>query len=639
MIILLVAVISYFFEIFCFNCSDVYGFVRTRNLSGTPIYWRNKSINLYVDSTNSYNISSDAIMGIVERAAREWSGKSEININVYKNTAVNSSGSYGNNKRSDIYFGKSATFSRGVLGVTSVSYIENSGEISEADISLNQALLFGRINVNSLYPPTLADVVTHEMGHVVGLDHSQIKDSSMLYMAFVGQHTLDTDDTLGIFNVAPNSSTLGIIRGKVVGGKSLAGIFAAQVQIVSMKEGRVIAGVFTEDSGKFEINGLPLGDTYFIYVNPVNVFASVPDYYLSSSNKFCSGSSYRGGFFSKCDTDDEGYPQGIYLGEEEKTVDVGNVTAKCKIDSPSDYLDEKDFALFQNTSTRDFSLNMVPDGTSNGYGTAMVGFFSKKEISLNIEDVISIDISNYSVNSQNEYYLELRLVSQNFFSPLRTIVNVKRNGVLQGTYPESSGGIALDGDGRPYVNLGKDTRIRLSNISSENKFEVRIKPVEFTYNNSTYVSDSFYGINILDYFFPANLSFVEDVSFYLLIAYISKKESSSYSIVDKRNYKPYEDNKTCPDALGAYETKGFTGSSSSTVSSISSSSGTSKASSSGLGIFGCGMINFIDGDRGGGSSSSDSGSVFYNILSMLIGAIVGVAIGRGVYSRKFFRAF
>ncbi|MBF0300660.1 MAG: matrixin family metalloprotease [Oligoflexia bacterium] len=635
-IFVFVCIFVFIFEYFYSDNFQSYAFVMDRNSLGAIIFWKKKNINVYVDTTNNYNKNSDMIMNVVENAAKEWNGKSELQINVFKNTygAVKNPGA--NNKQNDIYFGKSTALSSGVLGVTNVSYEGNTEEIVEADIILNQDSIFTAA-INNLYPPKLADIVTHEMGHLLGLAHSQIKDSTMLYTAFVGQSTLDTDDIIGIFNIAPTDGIsisnlrTGTIKGAVIGSKKLVGIFAAQVQVVSMKEGRVITGVFTEDTGKFVINGLPLNDIYYLYINPVNIFASVPDYYLSASKHFCSGSSYKGSFFTTCDADDIGHPQGIYISEDEKSVDVGSITIKCGLDSPIDYLSDKDYAIFQ--TTRSFLLDMIPKGTASGYGTAMVGSFSTKEIDENNEDVINVDLSSYAINSQNEYYLELRLVSQNFYSQLRTVVKIFKNGVSQGIYPDSSEGIALDGDGRPYLNLSNNTKFRLSNNnSSENKFEIRVKPVAFTYNNNSYITNSLYGIDIMDYFFPAYTSFLESGSFYLLIAYISKKESDgTYSIADRRIYKPYEDNKSCPDAQGAFEVKAFTSTQDSSGSSIAR--GRNKKSG---GLFGCGTIFWMNnGDNNGGSDDENGrnnslstgnkidlgGPIqsFYNVLSVLCG--------------------
>jgi hypothetical protein len=97
----------------------------------------------------------------------------------------------------------------GTLAKTSVTYDDRTGEIFDADIEVNAA--FNNLTVgdkNIAYD--LQAIVTHEVGHFIGMAHSPDPDASM-YASYApgttGPRKLNDDDVAGVCAVYPPGRT------------------------------------------------------------------------------------------------------------------------------------------------------------------------------------------------------------------------------------------------------------------------------------------------------------------------------------------------------------------------------------------------------------------------------------------------
>ena len=100
----------------------------------------------------------------------------------------------------------SLSSSTGVIGLTRVLYDSTTGQIVEADVQFDdKEFLFKTSGSNdiSVTPKEvlLSDVVTHELGHFFGLDHTSSRSSTMLFAIAEDLHTTKTDDQLGLFSL------------------------------------------------------------------------------------------------------------------------------------------------------------------------------------------------------------------------------------------------------------------------------------------------------------------------------------------------------------------------------------------------------------------------------------------------------
>lgn len=166
-----------------------------------------------------------------------------------------------------------ATFSFTSTGIDQFGRIvEFPGQIIEADIMFNPESNF---TTDILPKPSLIDLestMTHEVGHMLGLDHSNILSSTMFpsYSAgVISQRDLQSDDRIGISTIYPSISfqSLGSISGKVRTTGNV-GVFGAMVVALDVN-GRPTASAITKPNGNFLIKGLPEG-VYTVYAEPMN---------------------------------------------------------------------------------------------------------------------------------------------------------------------------------------------------------------------------------------------------------------------------------------------------------------------------------------------------------------------------------
>ena len=290
---------------------------------GKEIFWAIPDVPLAIHS-NTSDLTNTQVRNIIHNSMNEWNLSSSAKV---------SPASASNN---EIKFVSNFPYGRAVIGVTEVSY-NNAGAISKANILLNDDYRFhSQPGIYSSMEVFLGDVVTHELGHLFGLSHSEVLDASMFYSSFSGQSSLGYDDKTGIRKKYDRS--FGRITGTIRGGNHI-GVLGTHVQAISRKTGKASA-VISDENGNFELGGLDTEDTYYLYTSPIKNTNSLPGYFANVQTKFCPA-SYVGSFFSRCGGDERGKPQGISLTENRPEVDVGVVTINCDLKTDLKYNTQK----------------------------------------------------------------------------------------------------------------------------------------------------------------------------------------------------------------------------------------------------------------------------------------------------------
>jgi hypothetical protein len=512
-------------------------YVFTRTNSGANVKWKNISgLSTYATLTNNSGISPTDVYSIINSSLAEWSSANSLDLRVYSTT------NRAQPSRNDIYFSTESLYfnDTGILAVTQVSYGEATGDIVEADIIINDSVVFSSNPLDKKY---LGNVLTHEIGHMLGLGHSQVEDASMLFVLAKGEHTISNDDKAGT-RVVFSRSGFGKIQGVVIGGPQRIGVFGSHVEAISEQTGLTMGAALSEVDGGFEIAGLPLGDTYYLYIKPASALESLPEYYSTIQTNFCnSGKNYRGSFFTQCGIAEQGLPFGIILTSAVPSYHVGYLTIRCGLDAPDSYMDTKD-------TINSYVPNVIKP--NNKFGEVFSGFFSNYDLSGEVPDYIELDLSSYTIPANT--YLDLKLLSQLFYSQVKLsleVQNLQTMGVT--SFPLTSEltaeGLLLDTDGNP--NLDINGRLLLTaGQSVNNRFKIKITPqVVGTFILGKSISD-------LSSYFQGYSSFKDNAAFYLFIVSLSQPQiDGSYKAYQFKEYQPGLGNLQCPDAPNTYAVK------------------------------------------------------------------------------------
>ncbi|MES2528517.1 MAG: matrixin family metalloprotease [Bdellovibrionota bacterium] len=426
---------------------QAFAYQSSLNSGAKALTWPTTNIPLMVNPTTP-DMASGTATTIIQNSVNEW--------NTHSGTTISTT----NSALSEISFKSDfSVYGPGVIGVTELTYT-SGGSIQQAKIYLNDDYLFrtspGLYSSGEVF---LGDVVTHELGHLFGLSHSEVLDSSMFYAAFPGQSTLSLDDKAGIRG--KYTSGFGSISGTIKGGDDI-GVFGVHVIAFSRKTGDA-AGVFSDVSGNFSIKGLDLEDSYYLYTAPIKNAASLPGQFANIQSDFCPA-SFVGGFFNACGKENEGFPQAITLSSSSVTaINVGDVTINCSLKTNEDYSLEKVETTFDPVTIYDYAVD-------NRYEKAFVGnFLTRNSTAYSAYDKLNIDLTSVDISGAQKY-LRLNFIARMFGNLLEYEMMVKRNGLLVGGPYNINYSVLTETYDTDISSL-----LPLSATASENFFEVSIR--------------------------------------------------------------------------------------------------------------------------------------------------------------------
>lgn len=227
--------------------------------SSVPVYWPKSAfpIAYQVDRRVTTTLPS----GAVDRAFEVWSGAQDVDL-TFNDLGVADGLKAGQDGKNVITMTDDLFANQKAIAVTS-NWYDGNGKLTEADIQLDMSLSRSDYNIQS--------ALAHEIGHVLGLDHSAVISAVMYPYVTRGTDApaLDSDDRVAIASIYPKTDPFmvgGTLHGKVIG--DTGGIFAAQVVAVN-EQGEPIATGLTNTLGEFELRGIPPGK-YRVYAEPLD---------------------------------------------------------------------------------------------------------------------------------------------------------------------------------------------------------------------------------------------------------------------------------------------------------------------------------------------------------------------------------
>jgi len=227
------------------------------NGSAVPVAWPASAfpIRYAIDS----RVNDGFPKGIIEKAFNEWSNVPDAHVPFQSVGVVNAQA--GRDGQNTVTFVSDLFKDQNFLALTT-NWYDDSGHMTEVDIQIDPSVVPGGYNLQLL--------VEHEVGHLLGLDHSGVLSSVMYpYVGRGGVASLDSDDRVTIANLYPNGDpalSSATLTGRVTGDGG--GIFAAQVVALS-EDGEPVTTALTNQQGEFELDGVPEG-TYRLYAEPLD---------------------------------------------------------------------------------------------------------------------------------------------------------------------------------------------------------------------------------------------------------------------------------------------------------------------------------------------------------------------------------
>jgi hypothetical protein len=167
------------------------GFHTDYVLGNAREYWAGGQVNWYYNPLNQpSNLTQDQVIAAIKTAGARWSAMCNVSFNYMGTTTANPSieSSTPSADRVNVYGWGPLTGSRSIYGGYAQWYYAN-GQMIDADILINSTRQWTQ--------ETFEAIMTHEMGHALGLNHSDQTESVMFanpYHSYSYQRTLRGDD-------------------------------------------------------------------------------------------------------------------------------------------------------------------------------------------------------------------------------------------------------------------------------------------------------------------------------------------------------------------------------------------------------------------------------------------------------------
>lgn len=198
-------------------------FVRSVTPQGDSLAWVTNCIDYFIHEDGSDDVNFSAVESEVVRAFNEWEEPNCSNVNfTYSGvTREKRAGYFQNENNLNLIVWREGgegvdewEHEPSIIAVTTNTYCTEinalcpfKGAIIDADIEMNgERFRFTNARLEALTEFDLGNTLTHEIGHLIGLDHTDDRDATMFASAPPGEldkRSLEEDDIDGVCDVFP----------------------------------------------------------------------------------------------------------------------------------------------------------------------------------------------------------------------------------------------------------------------------------------------------------------------------------------------------------------------------------------------------------------------------------------------------
>ncbi len=187
------------------------GWVQSQSSKGAKLYWSDSCLTMYINERGSEDIPDESEFDEIKSSLDAWGGVScssfliqfagltnlEITGHLKEDPAVNMI----------VFREQKWPYSTRPVAFTAVTYNVNTGEIFDADIEMNgEDYAFTTRPDEETWKIDVQNTITHELGHVLGVDHTPEAAATMFDHAGPGEvnkRTLEEDDIDALCTLYP----------------------------------------------------------------------------------------------------------------------------------------------------------------------------------------------------------------------------------------------------------------------------------------------------------------------------------------------------------------------------------------------------------------------------------------------------
>lgn len=197
-----------------YTCDDVY-VMCMEGKSPLPTYWAKPCVEMHLNEAGSRYIDFEDVQRVVKDSIETWNVPERSSLvmsygGLTNETRVGYNPCISENANIIVFRDDVWNESSAIMALTSVTNRASNGLIYDADMEINTAMYnFGIVDRRHQNFVDLQNTVTHELGHVIGLEHSTDSESTMYAYALAGtiyMRDLGEDDLEGLETIYPRSS-------------------------------------------------------------------------------------------------------------------------------------------------------------------------------------------------------------------------------------------------------------------------------------------------------------------------------------------------------------------------------------------------------------------------------------------------